>query len=122
MSNQSKGAGKFINIYDVVPRPCVHFETDPDGKVTLLKPKFRNAFMIKYVLPRIRRKHYKIHLDDIGSATWKLCNGTNNAGLIAEKIRAEFGDTAEPVFDRVGKFLQQLQTAKMIELNNDQTN
>jgi hypothetical protein len=119
MNKYHKGAEKAINMYNIIPRPRVDFRTESDGSITLLKPKFQNPLLVKYLLPQIKRKHFKIHLDEIGTAVWKLCNGTNSAGFIAEKINQEFGDKVKPAFDRVGKFLRQLQTAKLIELKNE---
>ena len=104
-----------VNMYDIVPRPCVDFETDSDGKITLLKPKFKSAIALKYLSPLTKHKHYKIHLDIIGTTVWKRIDGKNNAGTIAEEIEKELGEKVNPVFERVGAFLQQLKTAKFIE-------
>ena len=104
-----------INMYDIIPRPCVNFETDPDGKITLLKPKFKSAIAVKYLSPLTKHKNYKIHLDDIGSSIWKLIDRKNNAGIIADEIEKEFGEKVAPVFERVGTFLRQLKTANFIE-------
>lgn len=104
-----------INMYDIVPRPCVDFETGSEGKITLLKPKFKGAFALKHLSPFVKHKNYKIHLDDIGAAVWKQIDSRKNAGIIAEEIEKEFGEKVSPVFERVGAFLQQLKTAKFIE-------
>ena len=115
MNKKRKGAEKMINMYDIVPRPCVDFETGTDGKIILLKPKFKNAFALKYFSPLAKQKNYQIHLDDIGTAVWKQIDGKKNAGVIAEEIEKEIGEKVKPVFERVGAFLQQLKTAKFIE-------
>lgn len=115
MNKKRKGAEKMINMYDIVPRPCVDFETDTDGKIILLKPKFNSAFTLKYFSPLTKHKNYKIHLDDIGTAVWRQIDGRKNAGIIAEEIEKEIGEKIRPVFERVGAFLTQLKTAKFIE-------
>jgi len=104
-----------INMYDIIPRPCVDFETGPGGKIILLKPKFKSAFALKYIQPLFKQKNYKIHLDDLGAAVWKRIDGSKNAGIIAEELEKEFGEKVKPVFERVGTFLVQLKTAKFIE-------
>jgi len=115
LDKKHRGEEKMINMYDIVPRPRVDFETDPDGKITLLKPKFKSAVALKYLSPLTRHKNYKIHLDDIGTAVWKQIDSRKNAGIIAEEVDKEFGDKVNPVFERVGAFLQQLKTARFIE-------
>ncbi|RKY60121.1 MAG: hypothetical protein DRP96_06125 [Candidatus Neomarinimicrobiota bacterium] len=115
MNKRYKGEEKMINMYGIVPRPCVLSETDSDGKIVLLKPKFKSAFTLKFLAPLSRHKDYKIHLDEVGSAIWKRIDGKMNTGKIAEEISREFGDNVDPVFERVGTFIQQLKYAKLIE-------
>ncbi len=104
-----------VNMYDVIPRPCVDFETDVDGKIILLKPKFRSAFALKYILPLFKRKNYKIHLDDMGTAVWKQIDGIKNAGIIVEEIEKEFGTDIQPAHERLGIFLRMLKNSKFID-------
>ena len=115
MTKHSRGEEKSINMYEVIPRPCVLFETDSEGRITLLKPKFTSKFAHKYLAPLSKHKYYRIHLDDIGTAVWKRIDGKMSAGIIAEDIEKEFGEKVKPVYERVGTFLVQLKTAKFIE-------
>ncbi|MDZ7374358.1 MAG: PqqD family protein [candidate division KSB1 bacterium] len=79
-----------------------------DGKVVVLKPKFEHPLLRRYLLPRLRNPNYRIHLDDIGSFVWRLCDGTHTIGEIEQELREHFGQRVEPAFERLSLFLAQL--------------
>lgn len=102
-------------MYDLIPHSMVQSETTPDGQIILLKPKFKNAFLVKHLMPRLKRPYFRIHLDEIGTATWQKIDGRRSAGLIAEEINRERGATVEPMFERISLFLHRLQKGDLIE-------
>lgn len=114
MSKQSKNGDK-INIYDIVPTPLVKSKTTEEGKIVLLKPKFKNSLFVKYLMPKMKHPYYKINLDEIGSAAWKQIDGTKNAGEIGEELEKEFGSKIHPVFERLGKFLFMLKRGHLVD-------
>jgi hypothetical protein len=58
-------------------RNIIEFTRDGD-EITLLLPKFRKAWMRKWLIPRRRSAHIKIHLDKTGSKVWELIDGTRS--------------------------------------------
>jgi len=99
---------------DVVPVRLVNWETGDNGLIILLRPKFRNKLLTKYLVPRLKHPNYKINLDEFGSFVWQRCNGTSNVFEIAEELRTKFSNQIEPVYERLGSFIQQLERYKLI--------
>lgn len=85
------------------------WQEEEDGKISIL---IHN----KGFFNRIAQKFFKkpeisyVHLDENGSFIWKYIDGKNTIGSIAEYIREEFGDKAEPLYERLIKFIQILQS------------
>lgn len=110
-----KGRGKTVDLRTIVPRPLVSYEVKEDGKVTLLKPKFSSGFFKKYILPRMKRPFYKIHLDEIGSTVWMKIDGKKSAASIADELYEEFKEKIEPRYERLWVFLVSMKRGKLIE-------
>jgi hypothetical protein len=99
---------KELNLLELTPVRNIEWKSDDEGKIILLKPKFKNNFFVKHILPRMKRPFYKVKLDEMGSFFWKNCDGKKNVREIARLHRKKFGDDAEPVLDRISLFLQDL--------------
>ena len=106
------------NLLDLIPDQKINFEESDDGIITLLKPKFENKFLVKYLLPRIRKPNFKIKLDQFGSFVWKQCDGNNTVAQIANLLKENFQDEIDPVYDRLAMFIQSLARYRFIEYNN----
>lgn len=109
------GGEQDLKMEDVIPRPITKYKIDPDNRVVLLKPKFHNAFLREHLIPRMKHAYYKIHLDDIGTATWKLIDGKRNALQIAAALEAEMGTRIQPTYERLGMFLRMLKNGGFID-------
>ena len=109
-----------VNLLDLIPTQNVKWvNTDSqDDLVTLLKPKFVNPFFVKYILPRMKSPHYKINLDQFGTAVWHYCDGKNTVADIGNRLKEKFGEEIEPVYDRLSVFIQTLQRSKLIYYTN----
>ncbi len=103
-----------VNLLELIPAPDIQWEIDERGLVILLKPKIKNNFLARTLLPKIRNPYYKIKLDEIGSSFWKYCDGKRNIKEIAALQKDKFGDAVEPLYDRISQFLQTLQKNKLI--------
>lgn len=103
-----------INLLDLVPVHTVRFETDAEGLIVLLKPKFTNRLLQKYLLPRMRRPFFRITLDELGSFVWSRCDGKCTVRRLAELHKQRFGEKAEPLYDRLTLFLQTLEHNRFI--------
>ncbi|MGB7624711.1 MAG: PqqD family protein [Terriglobia bacterium] len=103
------------NLYELKPRRLVEWELAQDSRVTLLIPKFRKGLLARTLQPRLRRPLFRINLDEFGSFVWLSCNGKADVRSIGEEMMSKFGPSAEPVYDRIGQFLRQLESSKFID-------
>lgn len=99
----------------MIPVRNVQEFNDQDGKITLHIPKFKNAWMRKYFIPERRSRHFRIHLDVLGSHVWRLIDGQRDTQEICEQL-SQIGDLDQgsPVELRVTKFLSQLYKNRFI--------
>lgn len=59
-----------------------------------------------------------IKLDELGSLVWKSIDGTRNVFEIGELVREKFGESCEPLYDRLVVFLRYLNRRGWIYFKN----
>ena len=59
---------------------------------------------------------YVVDLDSLGSFVWDSIDGEKSVYEISELVKAEFGEDAEPVYDRLIKYMAILKNNNFIEL------
>ena len=106
---------KSDNYLDLVPvmNPQNSWDTDADGVVTIhmVHRGFYAAIAQKFFhTPRVSH----IKLDGYGSFLWKQMDGTLTVGDLALRMKAQFGDGAEPLYDRLVKYMQILRNNRFI--------
>jgi hypothetical protein len=89
------------------PATARAWERAEDGHVVVLVPKFDGKVLGRWLMPRLREPHMKIHLDALGSAVWEACDGTRTGGDIAALLAERFPEATQ-LPDRVRRFLLQL--------------
>ena len=105
---------KEVNLWELTPLRNAKWETTEEGKVVVLVPKFKNSFLVKWILPHLAKPFFRIKLDDIGSMIWKQCDGATTISIIAESLKNTFGKTVEPVDERINKFLNHLERGDLL--------
>ena len=63
-----------------------------------------------YVSPRVSN----VKLNRFGSFVWKQMDGNRNIIAIGALVRAEFGDQAEPLYERLAKFVKMLRDNRFV--------
>jgi hypothetical protein len=111
-----ESARKEVNLLELIPEKNIGWEKDSEGFVVLLKPKFRHPFFLKHVLPRLKKPYYKVRLDEIGSFFWEHCNGHLTVKELADRMAEHFGESIDPLYERVGLFLQSLEKNQFIRM------
>jgi hypothetical protein len=107
-----------FNLLDMIPVRVVNWKPDSQGLIVLLKPKFKWPWLRKHLLPRMKRPHYRVQLDQKGSFIWKHCDGQNTVGDLAEMHRETFGKDVEPLLERLSLFLHSLEKNEFITYEN----
>jgi len=108
-----------VNLLELVPRRTVKWETEPNGSVVLIIPKFKNRFAVRYFMPMLAKPDVRLKLDAYGSFVWNHCDGRTTVLRIAEKMRSEFGPDVEPVYDRVALFVGRLNKEHFVTLKDE---
>lgn len=108
------------NLLDMCPVPSIKWEQAEDGLITLFTPRFSNKWMVKHILPRMKHQDLKIHLDEFGSWVWQQIDGHTTVFQIAKNLQEKFGESVEPVYDRLGLFINHLARRQFITLTNDE--
>lgn len=105
---KKKNAFEGLNYLELTPiRKCEHIEKET-GLIDVLVPRFTDKFFGKILQPKMKNKFIKANLDDIGTQTWLLIDGTNQVFQIADSLSEQFGERVEPSHDRLIAFLNQL--------------
>jgi len=66
----------------------------------------------KGIMNKIAQKLFKkpkisyIHLDEFGSFVWRSIDGKSDIEKIGEAVREEFGEKANPLYERLAKYFQ----------------
>lgn len=111
---------KSVNTLDLTPIKLYSEEKNSDNLITVIVPKFRNKFAVKFISPKLKSDNFKIKLDKFGSAVWMQINGSTTVEKIIKNVKDKFGDDLLQEEERITKFIFQLYTQGFIsfkELN-----
>lgn len=97
------------NYLERIPVRPVHIKwsADEEGLITL---DIEN----KGLFNRLAQKFFKkpkvshVHLDKMGSFVWPLLDGQKDIVAIGVLVKEHFGENAEPLYERLAKFFQVL--------------
>lgn len=106
--------GEQRNLLEIKPVRNLEWETEQNGAVVLLVPKFKNRYLVEYILPHLRKPHFRVKLDEYGSFVWKLLDGNTTVGIISEKLKGVYGENFDPRYERIGKFIANLAHNKFL--------
>jgi hypothetical protein len=97
-----------INFLDLTPITKVNFEKDSNGTIFLLIPKFKNKFVLKYLLPKNKNQYIKLHLDAIGTTIWLEISENTKVSEICNSLKIKYGESLLEVEERVTKYFSKL--------------
>lgn len=108
-----------VNYLDKIPcrKDGIDWE-EKDGIVTL---NIEN----KGVFNKIAQKLFKkpkishIHLDEFGSFVWSISNGDEDITALGLKVKEKFAEKSEPLYPRLAKFYQILDSYGFLQWNGD---
>lgn len=85
--------------------PQLAWNADAEGKVTLEienKGAFNRIAQKLFKKPRVSY----VHLDETGSFVWPLLDGEKDIIAIGKLVEEEFGEKANPLYERLAKYFQ----------------
>lgn len=102
--------------------PCrgekISWETDEKGMAVLAvenKGIFNRAAQKLLKKPRISY----IHLDGFGTFVWEKIDGKKDIIAIGAEVSAEFGEKAEPLYERLAQYFRILESYDFICFENE---
>lgn len=103
------------NYLDFVPKknPVFCWELDDDGMVVIL---IENKGIYNRIAQKLLKKPRvsRITLEKFGSFIWRQIDGTRSVYEISGLVSEEFGEEAEPLIERLVKYLRILQNNRFI--------
>ena len=103
------------NYLEKVPlRADLKWSADDDGKVTL---EIENKGFFNRLTQKLFKKPETsyVHLDETGSFVWPLMDGEKNIIEIGKMVEEKFGEKANPLYERLAKYFQILDSYGFIK-------
>lgn len=90
---------------------------EKDGIVTL---NIENKGLFNKIAQKLFKKPKisYIHLDEFGSFVWTVSDGVEDITAIGERVKEKFGEKAEPLYPRLAKYFQILDSYGFVEWEN----
>ena len=108
--NKKKNETVSANYLEYVPahKRDIKYDISGDKKVTLLQ---ENAGLFNWIAQKLFKKPRisQIHLDEMGNFIWPLIDGKRNLIEISELVHEEFGDKADPLYNRLVQYIKTLE-------------
>lgn len=95
-------------------RGNLQWDSDGNGNVTLHVENKGAMNRIAQLLFKKPKVSY-IHLDEMGNFIWPLLDGEKDIIEIGKAVKDHFGDKAEPLYERLSKYIRTLESYGFIE-------
>lgn len=122
MKKQNKKSKKEvldINYLDLIPVRAegLQWFTDRRDRIVL---KVENTGLFNKIAQKVFNKPQftKVHLDQQGTFIWPLIDGERTVADIAALVKDEFGEAAEPLYPRIVKYFQIVESYHFIKFAN----
>ena len=104
----SKKVKPSVNYLDLIPQraEALRWHTEEQtGRVTL---EVENTGLFNTIAQKLfhRPRFTQVHLDETGSYLWPLIDGQKTVDQLAQCVKARFGEKAEPLYPRIVKYFQ----------------
>ena len=106
------------NYLDKIParNPKFNWTKNEEGIVTI---EVENRGVFHFLAQKLLKKPPVtfVHLDKLGSFIWPLLDGEMNIHLLGHKVEETFGEEAHPLYERLIKYFQILESYGFILWN-----
>lgn len=95
--------------YIPVHKDAVRFDINDVGEVTIFQDNkgiFNRIAQVLWKKPAVSQ----IHLDEMGNFIWPLIDGTSTVYDISQSVHEQFGEKAEPLYNRLVQYIKTLES------------
>ena len=99
--------------------PDINWTKDEEGIVTL---EIENTGFVNRMAQKLFKKPKisYVHLDEMGSFIWPVMDGEKDITEIGKLVEEKFGETAHPLYERLAKYFQILDSYGFVEWVNEE--
>ena len=119
MSKKNKKNQPQINYLDLIPEkaPSIKWHRDLKEKIIL---EIENTGMFNTIAQKVFNKprYTKVHLDRFWTFIWPLIDGKRSVMDIAACVKEEYGEKAEPLYPRIVKYFQMVESYHFVRFIN----
>lgn len=117
MKKDKKRTGRNYLEYIPIRSDSLSWRSGPDGIVTL---DIANGGLFNRLAQKLfdKPKTTHVHLDELGSFVWPLLDGKKDIIELGKEVEAKFGEKAAPLYERLAKYFQILESYHFIELKD----
>lgn len=104
------------NYLDMIPSHNLsNWQTSKDGIITLM---VENSGLFHSIAQKIfkKPKFTQVHLDTMGSFLWPRIDGSKTVADLALEVKERFGKEADPLYPRIAKYFQILESYHFVKL------
>lgn len=98
------------------PRRRLGWREADGGRCVVLRPKFGEGRVGRWLAARLGDPCYRIRLDEVGAFIWRACDGETPLTEMAARLRTKFGARVEPAEERLARFVRTMLRSRMIEV------
>lgn len=119
MKKKSKKKTADINYLDLIPEKSSSLKWHTDLKERVILEVENTGIMNRIAQSLFNKPRFtKVHLDANGSFIWPLIDGKRTVADIALLVKEEFGEAAEPLYPRIIKYFQIVESYHFIRFVN----
>lgn len=119
MSKKHKKNETQINYLELIPEKASGLNWHRDFKEQIIL-EVENTGVFNTVAQKLFRKpkYTKVHLDAMGTFIWPLLDGERTVADVAALVKEHFGEKAEPLYPRIVKYFQIVESYHFIRFVN----
>ena len=119
MKKRNKKKIADINYLDLIPEKSSSLKWHTDLKERVILEVENTGIMNKIAQNLFNKPRFtKVHLDANGSFIWPLIDGKRTVEDIAVLVKEQFGEAAEPLYPRIIKYFQIVESYHFIRFVN----
>ncbi len=114
------GNKKGINYLDLIPVRTEQIRWSFDNKKRVTLEIDNTGFFNKLAQNFFKKpKTSYVHLDEMGSYVWPLIDGKKSVEELSILVKEEFGEKAEPLYERLIKYFEILKSYEFIHFKKN---